>query len=419
MSELSVTPYFPFRRVVLTRQSVEQEGKTAWLETRGDQRFRPICSACGKGLERGKRWQRRALRDLPFGEHQVWIGCEFRKGYCAGCERIRVEDLEFVGPYERITRRMQAHLHDLCRVGVSVQQVAQRYGLRWDTVKRIDREFLEAEYGQPNFEHLRVLAVDEISVRKRHHYLTVVMDYETGRIIWTGAERSAQTLLGMFAGMTEAQRASIQAVAIDMHDPYILALREAVPQAKIVFDLYHVVAGFNRVIDEVRNAEYHKANSVTKDVIKGSKYLLLSHKEDLPLDERKHLKLLLALNQAIFVVHLLKEMLPKIWSYQSPAWAKSCLEHWCSLAKSHPHPSVQRFARMLEQYAFGIISHCAYPIHTSRLEGANNKIKVIKRIAYGFHDQRYFSLKIFQAFDPKYRTTNPASQPPEDPGGGN
>jgi transposase len=166
-----------------------------------------------------------------------------------------------------------------------------------------------------------------------------------------------------------------------------------------VFDLFHVVAGFNRVIDKVRNSEYRKATKENKDIFKGSKYLLLKNKSNIRRqDQRQQLKELLELNETINTVMILKDSLKHIWTYQSPTWAKKAIDHWCELARSLRHPALNSFVRTVERYQYGIINHCEYPIHTGKLEGVNNKIKVIKRKAYGFHDLRYFTLKIYQAF---------------------
>ena len=171
------------------------------------------------------------------------------------------------------------------------------------------------------------------------------------------------------------------------------------PRAKIVFDLFHVVANFSRVIDKVRNSEYRKANKVDKAVYKGSRYLLLKNRENLKTyEQRQHLKELLELNETINTVMILKDKLKDIWTYRSRTWAAKALDNWCALALSLNNRSVNAFARMLDRYRYGILNHCTYPISTGRLEGVNNKIKVIKRKAYGFHDLRYFTLKIYQSF---------------------
>ena len=160
-----------------------------------------------------------------------------------------------------------------------------------------------------------------------------------------------------------------------------------------------MVANFNRVIDKVRNSEYKKASKQDKAIYKGSKYLLLKNRQNLKdPNQRRHLKQLLALNETINTVMILKESLKRIWTYRYRRWAEKALDHWCCLARSLNHQSVNAFVKMLDRYRYGILNHCKYPIHTGKLEGVNNKIKVIKRKAYGFHDLRYFTLKIYQAF---------------------
>jgi transposase len=159
------------------------------------------------------------------------------------------------------------------------------------------------------------------------------------------------------------------------------------------------VAQFNRVIDKVRNTEYRKASKTHKDVFKGTKYLLLKNRSNVRRHkDRKHLEELLRLNRVINAILIQKDKVKHIWSYQSRTWANKAIDEWCALARALNHPEVVKFAKMLCRYRYGILNHCDYPIHTGTLEGVNNKIKVIKRKAYGYHDSRYFSLKIIQAF---------------------
>jgi transposase len=282
---------------------------------------------------------------------------------------------------------------------MTVKEVAKHLGLDWKTVKNIDKLFLEKQYGQPDYDGLRILAIDEISIRKGHQYLTIALDYLTGRVVWVGKHRKARTLTRFFNQLSPQQRKSLEAIVMDMWDPYIKAVQKKVPQVKIVFDLFHVVAQFSRVIDQVRNSEYRKASQENKEVFRGAKYLLLKNRSNVRRKkDRQQLKELLKLNEVINTVLILKDKLKHIWSYRSRTWANNALNEWCALARALKNPAVTKFAKMLDRYRYGILNHCDYPIHTGKLEGVNNKIKVIKRKAYGFHDLRYFSLKIFQAF---------------------
>lgn len=115
-------------------------------------------------------------------------------------------------------------------------------------------------------------------------------------------------------------------------------------------------------------------------------------------NQRDQLKELLELNETLNTVMILKDKLKHIWKYRSRAWANKAIDQWCELARSIKCQSLTSFANMLERHRYGIVNHCDYPIHTGKIEGVNNKIKVIKRKAYGFHDSEYFALKVKQAF---------------------
>jgi transposase len=281
---------------------------------------------------------------------------------------------------------------------MSIHAVAKHVGLDWKTVKEIDKHFLEKEYGQTRYEGLRMLTTDEISIRRGHSYMTVVLNYQSGAIMWMGEGRSSETLDEFFRPMPEHIRKQIEAVAIDMWDPYIKGVHAWCPSAKIIFDLFHVVRAFGRVMDIVRIQETKKASKEKKGIYKGSKYLLLKNEGNLIESQRSRLKKLLSLNKTLSSVYILKDYLKKLWQYKNRTRAQKFLLMWCELAYETPAPALHKFAHMLIRYCGGILDHCLYPIHTSVLEGCNNKIKSIARRAFGFHDNRYFALKVIQAF---------------------
>jgi transposase len=381
----------------VTGQHLRPEPLGAVITLEPDERFSPRCHQCGTRCPTIHSRSMRDVRDLDLAGTRVTLACHLRKAYCPACGRVMNEQCEAMRPHQRITERLARYAHQLC-AKMSVAEVARHLGLDWKTVKQADKAFLEKKHGTTNYEGLRILAVDEVAVKKGHQYMTVVLDYLSGRVVWMGEGRKQETLEGFFAGMSDEQRAGVQAVAMDMWDPFIAAVRARLPHAQVVFDLFHVVKSFGKVIDRVRIDQTRSACAEDKDVHKGSKYLLLRNKVNLKKDERAQLRKLLRINATLCTLLILKDQLKTIWQYRSPYWAGRALERWCALARTLGIKVLDKFAQMLEAHREGILNHCRYPIHTSKLEGVNNKIKVIKRVAYGFHDLRYFELKVKQAF---------------------
>jgi len=377
--------------------NVVEASRTGLIRLEPDRRFRPLCHACGQAVRRIHSPTRKFVRDLDFGGHRMLLQVEHRKVFCDTCRRVRVEQLDFVDVHQRVTLRLGAYAAELCRLGLSVDAVATHLDLDPKTVKAFDKAALQQDFGTTNYEGIRRLAIDEIAVRKGHDYMTVVLDYDTGRVVWMGAGRQIATLDQFFENMPENMRNGLEAVAIDMWEPYIASIRKWCPRADIVFDLFHVVKAFNQVIDDIRNEEGRKADAAGRETLKGTKYLFLKNWGNLRRDQRIRLNEILLLNQRLNTVYWLKDFLVHIWSYHIPGWAEGALAECCSVARQDGHPALERFARTLERYRYGIVNHCKHRIHTSKLEGVNNKIKVIKRIAYGFHDLEYFALKVKQA----------------------
>ena len=399
MSGLSITKYFPFMRMKITEQSVHNEkADSALIKLAPDKRYRPLCHQCGQQAQTvHSKGHVRMLRDLNLANAQVWLQLDYRKIWCDKCSGVRVEKFSFVDTSKRVTHRLAQYIYDLCKV-MTVQDVAEQLDLDPKTIKDIDKLFLEEGFGVTDCHDLKVLAVDEIALRKGHSYMTVVMDYFSGRVVWMGENRNKETLDEFFAEMTDKQKQGIEAVAMDMWEPFINRVRHHCPNARIVFDFFHVVQAFGRAIDRVRRDEYIKANQQERKVLKGSRYLLLKNEENLNDKQKDRLEQVLELNATLSILYVLKDQLKLIYYYSDRKQVKKILDDWCQMASYIEHPVVKTFIKRLRFFEYGIIEHADYPIGTSRLEGVNNKIKVIKRKAYGFHDSKYFALKVKQAF---------------------
>jgi transposase len=283
-----------------------------------------------------------------------------------------------------------------------VKHVALYYGLKWDAVKAMHKTYLELTMGPPDLDGLEVLAMDEFAVQKGHRYATVILDYKTRRVVWVSRNRDRESVREFFKLLGPQRCKEIRAVAMDMTASYAAEVKEHCPQAEVVYDMFHVAAKYSReVIDRVRVDEANAVGNEKKDrkVIKSARWLLLRNRDTIKkAEDRVRLDELLAVNKNLLKVYVLKDDLKELWKYVSPGHARNAWKSWKQRAMRSGLEPLKAFARKLEAYMDGIIAHCRHAIHTSVLEGVNNKIKVIKRMAYGFRDDEYFFLRIRAAF---------------------
>jgi len=353
------------------------------------------CSNCGQmGFDRYDRTRQR-IRDLSAFQLHTYLVLDKWRVHCPVCG-VRVEDLGFAAPYSRHTRRFEDLVARLCE-HLPVANVSELLGMDWKTVKEIDKRALQRAFAEPDYSGLRLLSIDEISYKKRQKYLTLVLDLDRTRVVWVGKGRRQATLEAFFDQIGEEVAHGIEAIAVDMWDPYIAAINDRAPQAAIVFDKFHVIRNYSKVIDRVRVEEFRKAEAKDKPVLRGTKYLLLKNQENLSPQQLCRLEELRSLNENLNVVYVLKDDLKRLWDCTEREEAALLLADWTQAAQESRIEPLLSFAKTLNHYAYGLLNHCPYPINNARLEGLNNKIKVIKRRCYGFHDLDYFALKIKQA----------------------
>ena len=288
----------------------------------------------------------------------------------------------------------------LCRV-LPVKQVAALFGLHWGTVKDLDKRALQTELDPVDLSGVTLLAMDEFAIQRGHRYATVVIEPHTRRVLWVGRERSREGIRPFFELLGDAGCKAIRAVAMDMNAAYANEVRDRCPNAAIVYDLFHVVAKYGReVIDRVRvdQANLLRQQPSARKVLKSSRWLLLRNRNKLQHQQAVQLKELLAANQPLMTVYVLRDELKQLWFYRRATWAHRAWRHWCDQAHQSGIAALSTFAQRLQSYLHGIIARCRHPLNTSVVEGINNTIKVIKRRAYGYRDEEYFFLKIRAAF---------------------
>lgn len=366
------------------------------------------CSHCGEPVAAIHDVSERRVRDLPLGEWDTWLVFPRARVACPRCGPT-VEAVPWLDRYQRMTTRLAEKIARLAQV-LPIQHVAAWFRVGWDTVKQIDARALTARLGaaEDHLDGIRRVAIDEFAIQRGHRYATVVLDLDRKRVVWIARGRDQAALRGFFAALGPTRCAQLEAAAVDMWAPYAAELRAHCPQAALVYDLFHIVATYGRtVIDRVRVDETNRLAKAAgagkirdaRRVIKGARWLLLRNRASLKTpQDRVRLRELLHANRRLFTVYVLKDDLKRLWQYRAPTAARRFWRDWRRRALQSRIPALRTFTAMLERHLEGILSHCRYPINSGVLEGCNNKIKVLKRMAYGYRDEAYFFLKIRAAF---------------------
>jgi transposase len=279
---------------------------------------------------------------------------------------------------------------------MTIRDVARHLNVGWDLIKDIQKRDLSRRYAKPKLKHLQYIAIDEIAIAKGHRYLTVVMDLESGAVVFVGDGKGADALKPFWKRLRPS-KAKIEAVAMDMSVGYWGAVTTHLPKAKIVFDHFHVIKLFNDKLSDLRRALYREATDVMqKAVLKGTRWLLLKNPENLDTekDEKQRLKEALALNKPLATAYYLKDDLRRFWNQPGKAFATTFLDGWIRRANASGIKVLQQMAKTLAAHRTGLLAYYDVMISSGPMEGTNNKIKTMKRQAYGFRDMEFFKLKI-------------------------
>ena len=361
--------------------------------------YERCCSRCGRLTPAIHDLEERRIRDLPLFEHWVELHVLRVRVECPTCGP-KLERLAWLAAYARVTGRLAESVARLCQV-MAIRHVARYFGLDWKTVKDLDRAHLERSLGPVDLDGIEIIALDEFAIQKGHRYATVIVEPTRKRVLWVGRGRGREDVRPFFELLGPERCRRLRAAVTDMNASYELEVRRHCPNAVVVFDLFHVVAKYSReVIDRVRvdRANELRDNPRGRKIVKSARWLLLKNRDSLHPGEDVQLDELLAANRDLFVVYVLRDALKDLWSYRHAGYAaRAWRSRYRKALRSRIEPLI-RFARRLRPYLPGILAHCRWPLGTNLVEGINNKIKVIKRMAYGFRDDAYFFLKIRAAF---------------------
>ena len=317
---------------------------------------------------------------------------------------MKQERLEWLADHPFYTKRFAFLIGRRCRT-TSISDVAKEHLLDWKTVKELEMQYMREQIKRAGKPRPKVIGVDEISIRRGHTYRIVVSDLERRRPIWFGGkDRSEESMDEFFAFLGKKRSKKVRLAVMDMWKPFRKSTNKNVPGAAILFDKFHILRHLGEALDKVRKTEYGRLEGKKRKFIKGQKYALLSHRQNLRGSARKNLKILLAANKRLNTAYMLKESFYQLWDYNSETWARKFFENWRDQLKWQRLKPYEKFAEMIDKHWDGIAAYCKpeNKVALGFVEGLNNKIRVFQRRAYGLRDEEYLRLKVLTCMLPEF-----------------
>lgn len=347
---------------------------------------RPRCGECKRrapGYDR--KHKPRRWRALSWGTVKVFLEYAVRRVECPRCEGVRVEQVPWAAHGSWFTRPFEELIAYYAQ-GTDKTRACKMLGVSWEAVCTAVRHVVQRSLSEDRLQGVKRIGIDEFSYRKRHRYVTTVVDHDTSRIIWAGKGRGADTLGEFFDLLGEEGVAKLELATIDMAGGYKKALAERAPHVKVVFDRFHVQRLSSVAVDEVRRGLWRQMQGTAAGkAIKGSRFILLKRSKNLSRKERAHLSSIQHTNKKLYRAYLLKESLAAALDYKQPARARRALDDWLAWASRSRLPAFVKCAKTIRAHKEGILGYIRERMTNAVVEGFNTRMRMVARRAYGFH----------------------------------
>ena len=285
-------------------------------ELRPDTRHRIRCGTCGRPAVYRDMRDVRFFRHVPLWNIPVWFRYQPRRVHCSRCGGVRTEQLPWVTGKQRLTRAYSCFLAKWAEM-LPWHSVARLFGCAWGTVATAVKSMVKYSMEHRDLSGITHIGIDGISRKKGQVYLTNVYDLRSKTLIWSGVERTRDTLRSFFNSLGPERAGKLQGICCDMWQPCVEVIRECAPQASLVFDKFHIVRHLMAALDQVRRDEIREKGKEHKNLMKDSRYIWLKTPWNLTPKQRVRLSSLEHMNLKINRACLLKERFRDLWSYKT------------------------------------------------------------------------------------------------------
>lgn len=370
--------------LVVERVRLAAEENAIEIHVRRRRQAKPRCPRCGQIMGGERKPRRRRWRHLDLMKTRSYLVAEVREARCKRHGRM-VERVPFASWQALHTQAFDRHVASLAQVADKTA-TARMFDIAWRTVGAIVTRVVDAFLPKELLDGLVAVAVDEVSYKRGHRYLTVIVDLMSGLVVWASEGKSAETLGRFFDALGEQRSAQLEVIAMDMSGAYRKAVKQRAPQAEIIYDRFHVVKLLLDAIDEVRREECAKLKGEARSALKHTRFALLRNPRFVRPEDQEQIDQVHRSNRRLARAYELRVDFEQFWEQPDERRARTFAMRWTGAALKSRIQPLRRFARTVREHLDGILGFFRHCGQTSGvIEGTNNKIKLLIHRAFGFH----------------------------------
>jgi transposase len=379
----------------VARVELDNKGRRVevWAEHPSDQPW--PCPDCGKEYGLYDHAEERTWRHLDSCQYQTHLHARIPRVDCPehGVKQVKVPWAEPKSRFTILFERLAIDVLGEC----GVSGAAKILGISWDEGWHLMERAVVRGRERKAKKSVRRIGVDEKAVAKGHKYMTLVCDLDEGTVEHVAEDRKQESLEAYFDGLAPEERAKIEAVAMDMWEPFVQATKAKVPQAseKIVFDRFHIMGHVGKAVDQVRKQEHRELLEEGDETLKGSKYLWLYSRENVPRSRRLEFAELKRAGLKVSRAWAIKELLRDLWSYVYPESARKFWRRWYFWATHSRLKPIIEAAGTIRRHIANVMTYLKHRVTNALSESINSKIQTIKQRACGFRNIEHFKTAIY------------------------
>lgn len=368
-----------------------KNGSIVWKVVHKDKQFHcPICHSNETSFYRDGF---RDITGLAMGESSVIIRVQMHRIKCLSCKSCSRELLDFTYSQKSRFTKTVAKRALMLRAVMTITDVSNLLGISWVAVKDIEFDYLKDKYKYIDFSMVKNIGVDELWTGSS--FLTIVRDMDDGRTLHV-AEGKDGACLDEFTKQLKDAGVEIKNICIDMGAAYTKWAKDNFSDAVIIYDKFHVIKLMNEKVSQVRRQTMNALDEEDKKNLKGHRFLLLRNEEDLAKKSKDKLDLIRNSYKDVGEMSSFKECLRRVYKTCTCSIdAEYALTYWIKIAKETGISALKTMAKTINQKMQGIVSYFDTGLTSAAMEGFNNKIGWMTRMAYGYYDLEYFKLKIY------------------------